>query len=60
MAYVKGTMVKFHNDGEILTGWVESNLPVYDDDENVVGWVVSCPEFQGIVRAENIINEGDA
>jgi hypothetical protein len=59
MAYVKGTMVKFRNGDEILTGWIESNLPVYDDQENVIGYVVSCPEFQGIVHADNIINEED-
>lgn len=59
MAYVKGTMVKFHNGDEILTGWVESNLPVYDEHENVIGYMVSCPEFQGIVHADNIINEDD-
>jgi hypothetical protein len=54
---VKGSEIAFRHGDKILVGWVESNLPVYDKAENVVGYVVSCPEFQGIVHTDNIINK---
>ena len=60
MTYGKGDQISFHNGDEILTGWVESNAPVYDEQENIIGYVVSGPEFAGIVRVENIIDNSDA
>jgi len=55
--YRKGDEIQFHNGDEILTGWVEDDIPVYDEQENVIGYMVSCPEFQGIVRIGNIIDD---
>jgi hypothetical protein len=55
--YRKGDEIKFRNGDEVLTGWVDSSQPVYDEQEYIVGYVVSCPEFQGIVRVDNIIEE---
>lgn len=56
MTYKKGDEITFHNAGKVLTGWVDSDEPVTVDDE-IVGYMVGSPEFQGIVRVENIIEE---
>lgn len=59
MTYSRGDEIKFRNGDEVLTGWIEDDVPVHDEKDNIVGYVVSCPEFQGVVRTANIIDSKD-
>ena len=41
MTYNKGDKIKFRNGDKILTGWIESDEPVYDVHKNIMGYMVS-------------------
>jgi hypothetical protein len=56
MIYNNGDEIKFRNGDDILVGWVEGP-PIFTEQEEIVGYMVACPQFQGAVNINNVIEE---